>query len=223
METPLSSLPASPAHEPAATRAYRALEGMIVTLELAPGSVATEAVLIERLGLGRTPVREAIQRLAWEGLIEVRPRAGLAIAPLHAGDWLRVIDARRGVEVILARSAARNIGPDMTGRFQQSAVAMHEAVLSGNLLGFLTADKSLDEAMATAADNPFAVRVAAPLQTHSRRFWYRYQSGTGLAEAAANHVALIRAILDRDENAAAMEADRLMALLRLHAQAAAMR
>src|SRR5690606_17199610 len=91
--------------EPATMRAYRALERMIVTLELAPGGVATEGALIERVGLGRTPVREAIQRLAWEGLIEIRPRAGLGIAPLNAGDWVKVIDTRRGAEMVLARSA----------------------------------------------------------------------------------------------------------------------
>ncbi len=50
--------------EPAAVRAYHGLEGMIVMLELAPGSFVTEGSLIEKLGLGRTPVREAIQRLA---------------------------------------------------------------------------------------------------------------------------------------------------------------
>ena len=88
-----------------------------MTLELAPGSVATEGALIERLGLGRTPVREAIQRLAWEGLLEVRPRAGVAIAPLHAGDWLRVLDARRGVEIILARSAARFVTREAAEQF----------------------------------------------------------------------------------------------------------
>ncbi len=49
--------------ELASARAYRALERMIVTLELAPGAVVTERVLVERLSLGRTPVREAIQRL----------------------------------------------------------------------------------------------------------------------------------------------------------------
>ena len=92
---------------------------MIVTLELAPGSVATEGALIERLGLGRTPVREAIQRLAWEGLLDIRPRAGLAIAPLHAGDWLRVIDARRGVEIVLARSAARYVTREAAHRFRR--------------------------------------------------------------------------------------------------------
>lgn len=211
------------ATEPASTKAYRALEKMIVTLELAPGSVTTERALIEILSLGRTPVREAIQRLAWEGLVSVRPRAGLEIAPLHASDWLRVLDARRGVEIILARSAARFATGDMVARFQATALAMHDAVLANDVMGYLEADQSLDEAMALAADNQFAARLVAPLQTHSRRFWFRFQSGTGLAETAGNHVALIRAILNRDEDAAATEADRLMALLRLHAQAAAMR
>ena len=211
------------AQEPATARAYHALERMVVTLELLPGSVVTEGALIERLGLGRTPVREAIQRLAWEGLVEVRPRAGLAIAPLHAGDWLRVIDARRGVELLLARSAARFVTRNAADLFHAAALAMQQAVMSADVLAFLRADKALDEALALAADNPFAARVAAPLQTHSRRFWYRYNAETGLAESAEHHVALIRSILAGDEEGAASEAERLMTLLRIHAEAAATR
>jgi len=205
----------------ATQRAYRALERMIVTLELLPGSVSTEGALIERIGLGRTPVREAIQRLAWEGLLEVRARAGLAVAPLHAGDWVKVIDARRGVEAILARSAARHATPESAEQFQNAAMAMRKAAISGNVVMFLQADKALDEAMAQAADNPFAARLAAPLQSHSRRFWFRYQSDTGLAAAADRHMALIRAVLDGNGDAAAEEADRLMTLLRAHAEDAA--
>jgi DNA-binding GntR family transcriptional regulator len=205
----------------ATQRAYRALERMIVTLELLPGSVSTEGALIERIGLGRTPVREAIQRLAWEGLLEVRARAGLAVAPLHAGDWVKVIEARRGVEAILARSAARHATRESAEQFQNAAMAMRKAAISGNVVMFLQADKALDEAMAQAADNPFAARLAAPLQSHSRRFWFRYQSDTGLAAAADRHMALIRAVLDGNGDAAAEEADRLMALLRSHAEDAA--
>jgi DNA-binding GntR family transcriptional regulator len=204
-------------------RAYRALERMIVTLELAPGSVSTEGALIERVGLGRTPVREAIQRLAWEGLVEVRPRAGLGVAPLHPADWLRVLDARRGLEVLLARSAARFVTKEVAAEFHEAALSMHNAVLASDVSAFLSADKALDDAMALAADNSFAARVAAPLQTHSRRFWFRYQRDTGLAEAAEHHVALIRMILDRDEEGAAIEAEGLMILLRRHAEAAARR
>ncbi|NUS20313.1 MAG: GntR family transcriptional regulator [Mesorhizobium sp.] len=217
------SAEANAAFEPAATKAYRTLEHMIVTLELAPSSFVTEGALIDRLGLGRTPVREAIQRLAWEGLLDIRPRAGIAVAPLHAGDWLRVLDARRGIEVVLARSAARFVTREAADLFHEAALAMQKAVIAGNVLAFIQADKALDEALAIAADNPFAARVAAPLQTHSRRFWYRYKADTGLAESAEHHVALIRSILDGDEEAAAKDAKKLMALLRGHAEVAATR
>src|SRR5262245_42940532 len=122
---------------PATARAYRMLERMIVTLELSPDSIATEGALIERVGLGRTPVREAIQRLAWEGLIEVRPRAGLAIAPLRAADWVRVLDARSGLEQVLARSAARNATAASTGRLDAAAGAMGDAAGAGDVLAFL--------------------------------------------------------------------------------------
>ncbi|WP_050592955.1 GntR family transcriptional regulator [Mesorhizobium sp. LSHC422A00] len=209
--------------EPAAAKAYHVLEHMIVTLELAPASFVTEGALIEKLALGRTPVREAIQRLAWEGLLDVRPRAGIAIAPLHPGDWLRVLDARRGVEGVLARSAARFVTREAADLFHEAALAMQKAVISGNVLAFIQADKALDEALAMAADNPFAARLAAPLQAHSRRFWFRYKADTGLAESAEHHVALIRSILAGDEEAAAKDAKRLMALLRGHAEVAATR
>lgn len=209
--------------EPVALKAYRTLERMIVTLELVPGSFVTEGALIERLGLGRTPVREAIQRLAWEGLMEIRPRAGISIAPLNPADWIRVIDARRGVEVVLARSAARFATAEASDRFNASARAMQQAVSAGNVMDFLEADKALDEALAFAADNPFAARLAAPLQTHSRRFWFRYKAETGLGESAQHHVALIRSILSGDEDAAARDAAQLMSLLRGHAENAALR
>jgi DNA-binding GntR family transcriptional regulator len=213
----------SSASEPVAVRAYRALERMVVTLELAPASVTTEGALIERLGLGRTPVREAIQRLAWEGLLDVRPRAGVAVAPLHAADWLRVLEARQGVEVILARSAARFVSGSTAELFRHAGIAMQKAVIAGNVVSFLEADKMLDEAIAAAADNPFAARLAAPLQTHSRRFWFRYRANIGLDEAAAHHVRLIGTILDGDEDGAGREAERLMGLLRANARAVTQR
>ena len=84
--------------ESASAKAYRVLEKMIVTLELAPGSVTTEKALIEKLSLRRTPVREAIQRLAWEGLVSVRPRAGLEIAPVTARRVLTVKEQIPGLD-----------------------------------------------------------------------------------------------------------------------------
>ncbi|ECI7685782.1 GntR family transcriptional regulator [Salmonella enterica subsp. enterica] len=207
--------------ESSASRAYHTLERLIVTLELAPATITTEGALIERLGFGRTPVREAIQRLAWEGLILVRPRIGLEIAPLDPADWPRVLEARRGTEIVLARSAARLMTRPMEERFQSAAIRMHDAVLAKDLTGFLEADKALDAALADVTDNRFAARLAAPLQTHSRRFWYRYQTPNGLAESAAGHVAVIQAILSRNPHTAGMETGRLMDLLTRHAESIA--
>jgi DNA-binding GntR family transcriptional regulator len=222
-EADLPDLNGTSPFESVTAKAYRALERMIVTLDLAPASVTTEGALIDRLGLGRTPVREAIQRLAWEGLLEVRPRAGVAVAPIHAGDWLRVLDARMGVEIILARSAARFVTRGAVQQFHEAGMDMQKAVITGNVIAFLEADKALDEALAAASDNPFAARLAAPLQTHSRRFWFRYQADTGLAASAEHHLGLIRSILDGDEQGAAEAVGRLIGLLRSNAEAATRR
>jgi len=202
---------------PAASRAYHELERQIVTLELAPGSLVTEGALIDRIGLGRTPVREAIQRLAWEGLMNVRPRAGLQIAPLDPADWPRVLETRRGPEIILARSAARLMAEPMAGRFEAAMEAMRKAADTNDLASFLEADKLLDDALGEITDNPFAARVAAPLQTHSRRFWYRYRTPGGLAESAESHVGVIRAMLAKDERTAGEETSHLINLLMRHA------
>lgn len=213
----------APKHEGVAAKAYRELEQLIVSLHLAPGSVTSEATLIEMLGLGRTPVREAIQRLAWEGLVEIRPRAGLAIAPLFAGDWLRVIDARVGLEVLLARSSARFVTPATETLFREAAAQMESAVRANDAHIFLAADKAMDEALAATADNHFAARIAAPLQTHSRRFWYRFHRETGLAASAERHIEIMQAILRHDEEGAGEKARHLMSMFRSNAEIAATR
>jgi len=207
--------------DPVAAKAYRALEKMIVTLELAPGAITTEGALVDHLALGRTPVREAVLRLAWEGLVEVRPRTGLVIAPLNRGDWLKVIDARQGAEVLLARSAARYAAGPVTTLLHGIALEMEKAVVAKDARAFLDAEKLFNEAVADAADNSFAARVAAPLQAHSRRFWFHYQVDADLPHLAEQHVRLIRAILDRDEWGATREAEALMRLLRKRAEAIA--
>ena len=210
----------APQAETASVRAYRAIERAIVMLELAPGSITTERQLIERFDFGRTPVREAIQRLAWEGLMEVRPRSGLAVAQLHGADWRKVIETRAGIEIVLARGAARNATPATEDLFGTAARAMHDAVIAADVAAFLDSDKAIDEALALAADNAFAARVAAPLQTHSRRFWYRFQRLTGLAESAQSHVRVVERILEHDEAGAAAAAEDLMRVLAANADAA---
>nr|WP_246710944.1 GntR family transcriptional regulator [Mesorhizobium sp. RMAD-H1] len=194
--------------ESLAEQAYRTLEHLIVTLVLEPDMVVNERTLIEMTGMGRTPVREAIQRLAWEGLMEVRPRSGIAITPLHPEDFVKVLDTREGVEQVLSRDAARLAGPRDHERFQAAADAMRKAAADDDVGGFLEADKALDRVLGQAAGNPFAARLAAPLQTHSRRFWFRLRGQDGIMTSARAHIALIGAVLARDpEKAVAAAAD----------------
>ena len=189
------------------------LERDIVTLRLAPGQLLTEAFLIERFGMGRTPVREAVQRLAWEGLMEIRPRAGVAVAALDPADFAKVLEARRGVELVLAKSAARYASSADDEAFAFVGIQMREAEKKGDVDLFLDADKAFDTVLAGAAANPYAARLAAPLQTHSRRFWFRLKRPDSLKLAAKRHVALIEAIMARDEVAAVAAADALISHL----------
>ncbi len=200
--------------ESLAEQAYHLLERLIVTLELEPGAVVNERTLVERTGMGRTPVREAIQRLAWEGLMEVRPRSGVAIAPIDPTDFVKVLDAREGVERMLARDAARFGSPRDFERLEAAAAAMRAAAPSEDVARFLDADKAFDQVLGVAANNAYAVRVAAPLQTHSRRFWFRLRMPGGTARSAAAHAALIEAIVSRRPERAADAAGALMEHLR---------
>ncbi|MFC7065992.1 GntR family transcriptional regulator [Brucella rhizosphaerae] len=200
--------------ESLAEQAYRVLERSIVTLELEPGAIVNERSLIELTGMGRTPIREAIQRLAWEGLVEVRPRSGIAIAQIDPTDFTKVLDAREGVERVLARDAARFGSARDYERLKAAADAMRQAIPAEDVSLFLDADKAFDIVLGAAASNPYAARLAAPLQTHSRRFWFRLRPSTGITGSANAHAALIEAIISREPERASDTASELMAYLR---------
>ncbi|MDX1380572.1 MAG: GntR family transcriptional regulator, partial [Xanthomonadales bacterium] len=86
-------------------QAYAALEQRLVTLDLPPGMLVTERDLVELTGIGRTPVREAVLRLADEGLLQVLPRKGLQVAPVSRRQLARVLELRRAVERLVVTAA----------------------------------------------------------------------------------------------------------------------
>src|SRR5438309_111571 len=101
--------------------AHRKLEEMIATLELRPGAFVSEAELSTRLGIGRTPVREAMQRLAQERLLQILPRRGCIVSDFRLEDELSVIEVRRPLELLVARAAALRANPEERGRFETIA------------------------------------------------------------------------------------------------------
>ena len=89
-----------------ADKAYHEIRDLIVSLELAPGAVIDERELIERLEIGRTPVREALRRLAHERLVEVYPRRGMFVTGVDVRELARLSEVREVLEPEAARLAA---------------------------------------------------------------------------------------------------------------------
>ncbi|MDB5526026.1 MAG: GntR family transcriptional regulator [Rhizobium sp.] len=190
--------------------AYLRLERLIVTLKLAPGALVTEKQLLVLAGFGRTPVREAIQRLESQGLMEVRPRAGLLITALDPAHPAMVQETRRQLEPLAARLMAGNITPNRRERLIECAKAMTECSVTGDCEGFLDAGKAFDEIMEEACPNPFVCQALAPLQTHSRRYWFASATQTSLERSVKLHMRVIRALLKGDGDESEKEMRRLM-------------
>lgn len=174
--------------------AYLALEHAIVTLALAPGALVTEKQLIDLAGHGRTPVREAIQKLAWQGLIVVKPRVGLQIAEINAEDHANVMQVRRKLEPVAAALVADTANEEQRSSLVACARAMEECAVGGDLAGFFAADKAFDEILEDACPNRFITAALGPVQTHSRRLWYSTANPERMDRSIFLHVAAIKAI-----------------------------
>jgi len=192
-------------------RAYRLIEELIVTLQIAPGSVISEASLSARLGIGRTPIREALQRLARERLVVVLPRRGIMVSEINVRTQLRLLEVRRELERLIARSAARRAGDAQRQRFRAVAGAMAETARSNDDIAFMRSDRELNLLELEAARNEFATGAMTLMHGLSRRFWYiHYKEVADLPLAARLHANLALAIADGDADAAAAASDRLL-------------
>jgi DNA-binding GntR family transcriptional regulator len=208
------SISAEAAEEPQQTlthRAYTALEEMIVRLELRPGSAVSEAMLSQRLGIGRTPIREALQRLARERLVQILPRRGVIVSGIDVKAQLRLLEVRREVERLVARSAARRATPEERTRFAEIARGMERAARTGDDVSFLRLDREFNELCLEAARNEFADTALGLMSSLSRRFWYlHYRQAADMPETAKLHADIARAVADGDEGAAALASDALL-------------
>ncbi|MFB9950880.1 GntR family transcriptional regulator [Rhizobium puerariae] len=199
--------------EPLSRQAYRRLENLIVTLKLAPGAPVTEKQLIGLAGQGRTPVREAIQKLEWQGLIRVRPRVGLQITEIVATDHDSIMQVRRQLEPLAAALVAEHAAEEQRVALVDCAKAMNATAVTGDIPGFLDADKRFDDIFEEACPNRFLTAALAPLQTHSRRLWFSKASVDQMDLSVTRHVAVIRAIQASDAEGARKAMETLLAYL----------
>ena len=192
-------------------RAYGDLEAMIVTLQLPPGSAVSEAALSQRLGIGRTPIREAQQRLARERLITILPRRGIIVSEINIKSQLRLLEVRREVERLVARSAARRATAEERERFLAMARSFEKSARSNDEVTFMRVDREYNELSVVVARNEFAAGAMTLMHSLSRRFWYiHYRQAADMPRAAKLHADVARAIAGQDEKGAAAASDRLL-------------
>src|SRR5262245_27362011 len=192
-------------------QAYNRLEEMIVTLSLAPGAVLSEQTLAATLGIGRTPIREALQRLGHEGLVRVLPRKAIIVTDTDPKRQLLVLEVRRELERLLARASAERATAAERQRFQGIADGMEAAARTSDDIAFLRLDRELNTLLADAAHNEYAARSLRFLNGHSRRFWYlNYKQAADLPKCARLHADEARAIAKGNLARAMAASDKLI-------------
>lgn len=191
--------------------AYRSLEELIVTLQLPPGLVLSEHALVARLGIGRTPIREALQRLGRDGLVQILPRRGILVSEINLKTQLRLLEVRREMERLIARLAAERATPAERQHLARIGAEMLKAAGSRDHLAFLRLDQEFNALVADAARNEFAIRSMNLMHGLSRRFWYQhYQQVADLPLTAKLHAQVAIAVAEGKVADAEAASDRLI-------------
>jgi DNA-binding GntR family transcriptional regulator len=168
-------------------------------------------MLSERLGIGRTPIREALQRLARERLVRILPHRGVIISEIDVKSQLRLLEVRREVERVVARSAARRASTQERKEFADLAREFERSAKSEDDETFMRIDRAFNELCLQAARNDFAAGAMRLMNSLSRRFWYVHnKEAADMPEIAKLHAGVSRAISAGDEPAAAAALDLLL-------------
>ncbi|MBE7217111.1 MAG: GntR family transcriptional regulator [Caulobacteraceae bacterium] len=194
-------------------RAYEQILVDIVMGDLAAGAQVDERALARRYGVGLAGVRDALARLALEGLVVRRPRVGTAVAPLDLREIEAAFEVRSLLEGRSAALAARNATPADAAAIAAAFHGAEGAVATGDLRALVAMDRAFHRAVAQASHNPLLARYLMTLQNIAARYWVyameRQPPEDQLADIAL-HRDLARAIAAADEPAAEAAMARLI-------------
>lgn len=185
-----------------ADKAYDLLEEKVTSLELVPGHVYSEAELSEMIALGRTPMREALLRLAKEKLVEMIPRRGVRITTIDLTNHVALLETRKALDVLIATRAAKRVNQQQKTLLREYSAKMLHAGETNDIDEYRKVDSDVDMVLAEASKNVFAVEAVAHLYAHCKRFWSYYQDHLDIARFAKLHSALVLAVAKADEEGA---------------------
>jgi len=193
-------------------QAYDVIRRKIVSLEMPPGAIISEAELKRELGLGRTPIREALQRLALEKLVQIIPRRGIFVTDISITDLQRLFEMRMALETLAARLAATRGTPEHWSKME--AILDNLSVEGGDYDNetLIAVDELWHQLLYDATDNKFLHDTLTTLYALSLRLWYYFLDKIGgMQWAVLEHREILTALMDRDP-------DRASALLAEHIQ-----
>lgn len=191
--------------------AYVSIQNMIVTGQLPGGAMISENELREQLDCGRTPIREALQRLKLEGFVEIHPRRGVLVTTIDVRQQLELLEVRRPLEITMVRLAALRADPEQRQRMQQLADELETAVRQNDRDRYFGINRLTHELEAAATQNAMLARSIGQIHSLSRRFWYSFITASqNFADAAQFHCAVLRAIVKGDADEAAANANHLL-------------
>jgi len=209
-----------PSTESLSDQAYEVVERMIVTLELPPGNVFSEGDLSDKVGIGRTPLREALQRLSGDRLVEAVPRRGIVVTEINASEYLSLLETRGVLDKLIAEQASRRATPEERVQLRHLSGKMLDAAAAGAAEAFMKADKECDSILEKACRNPYAFRAASSLHAHCRRFWSVYAHLGSLQQSAELHARMMIGVSEGDAAEAGKASDALIRYLTIFARKA---
>ena len=186
-----------------ADKAYHEIRGLIVSLELAPGALIDERELIERLEIGRTPVREALRRLAHERLVEVYPRRGMFVTGVDVRELARLSEVRELLEPEAARLAAARATDSDRDDLSLLLTELNAGLDAGGS-ELMDLDERIHRAVYRATHNDLLEATLEQYYVLALRIWsIALDRAHELEEAVEAHRALLEAIQAGDGERAA--------------------
>jgi DNA-binding GntR family transcriptional regulator len=183
-------------------KAYHLIKEKIITLDLAPLSVIDEQTLREELGLGRTPIREALHRLAAEGLVIIAPHRGMFVADISITALAKIFEVRMAMEGYCARLAAKRVTPGQVSKMEETVRAL-EHMARDDWRGLMEVDECFHHLLYEAADNEFLADGLDRLHALSLRLWFLVLDRLGdVWSAIDQHRAIVAALKAGDADTA---------------------
>lgn len=182
-------------------KAYRLIKHKIATLELPPSSLINEQALMEELGIGRTPIRDALRRLEVENLVTIVPRRGTFVTDVSITNLQALAEVRTELEGLAARLAARRVTQRQIAQMEALFERFDEIVAENGNVALMDRDKQFHHLVYRAANNEFLESILDQLYTLSLRLWHLSLdnlSQQAMKEAIAEHLKIIEALKEGD-------------------------